>query len=221
MRLIRNTVLEVLVVVVVGTAVGFTANAARAKRNSIKFDKNYFKIPAIAPHAEHMSPSHKEEQEVTESEPTAEPGPDRTIQSESPLGNGHDEEDSGGGTHEDHPFQKITFEEVASIFCDPSTEQGINIFLDARSDALFEEGHIPGAIQCDHYRFDEYIDAVLPACQAAEKIIVYCHGGDCEDSILLCCDLLDADVPYDRLCVFTGGWIEWKNGQMPIEQGAQ
>jgi rhodanese-related sulfurtransferase len=221
MRLIRNTLLEAMVVVVVGTAVGFAANAVRAKRNSIKFDKDYFKISAIAPHSERMSPSLEEEQEITGSEPTAGPGPDRAIQSESPPGNGQGEEDSGGGAHVDHPFQKINLQEVASIFCDPSTEQGLNIFLDARSDALFEDGHIPGAIQCDHYRFDEYIDAVLPACQAAEKIIVYCHGGNCEDSILLCCDLLDADVPYDRLCVFGGGWTEWKNGQMPIEKGAQ
>jgi rhodanese-related sulfurtransferase len=221
MKIIRNTVLEAIFVVIVGTAVGFTANAARAKRNSVKFDKDYFKISVVAPHSEQMSPDPQEDQKITGSEPTAEAGAGQAIQPESPKGDGHDEEDSEAGAHVDHPFQKITLEEVASIFCDPSTEQGLNIFLDARSDALFEDGHIPGAFQCDHYRFDEYVDAVLPACQAAEKIIVYCHGGDCEDSILLCCDLLDADVPYDRLCVFAGGWTEWQKGQMPIEKGVR
>ncbi|UCF33135.1 MAG: rhodanese-like domain-containing protein [Phycisphaerales bacterium] len=219
MRLIRKTILEAILILVVGTAVGFTANAARAKRNSIRFDKDYFKISVVVPPAEQMSPNLKEDQDATGSEPAAEPGAGQGDQPESAPGDGHEKEDSEAGTHADHPFQKITLEEVASIFCDPSTEQGVNIFLDARSDALFEEGHIPGAIQCDRYRFEEYIDTVVPACQTAEKIIVYCHGGDCEDSILLCCDLMDADVPYDRLCVFAGGWTEWKDNQMPVEEG--
>jgi rhodanese-related sulfurtransferase len=213
MRVIRNTVLEAIIVVLVGTAVGFTANAAREKR--IKFDRNYF------PHSGQTNSRHEEQREFTGPALAAAPPAGRAIESESPTADGDVAEDLEAGAQADHPFQKITLEEVASIFCDPATEQGSNIFLDARNDSLFEEGHIPGAFHCDHYRFEEYVDDVLPACRTAEKIIVYCHGEDCEDSILLCYDLMDADVPYERLYVFSGGWTEWKNNQMPIAKGVR
>jgi rhodanese-related sulfurtransferase len=97
---------------------------------------------------------------------------------------------------------------------------GLNIFIDARNDRDFAEGHIPGAYQCDHYCIQEYIDEIPAVVRGAERIIVYCAGGQCEDSVLLCGDLIDLGIPYDKLCVFGGGWAAWQDNDMPVEKGA-
>lgn len=127
--------------------------------------------------------------------------------------------DSPQLSHSKHKFQIITFEDVLEAFNDGGMDDGSYVFVDARNDKLYEEGHIPGALQADHYRLDEYIEAVLDAADMAEKIIVYCNGGDCEDSIFMCQDLIEFDVPYDRLFLYEGGWNEWELNDQPVATG--
>ena len=55
----------------------------------------------------------------------------------------------------------------------------------------------------------------------ALKVIVYCGGGDCEDSVFMCRELLEADVPYDAIHLYVGGWEEWTAKGMPVEEGRQ
>lgn len=56
---------------------------------------------------------------------------------------------------------------VIQLFRDPRFEQGLVVFIDAREDSHYEEGHIPGAYQLDYYRPENYLPTVLPACQIA------------------------------------------------------
>jgi rhodanese-related sulfurtransferase len=109
--------------------------------------------------------------------------------------------------------------EAAHLFTDPRREQGLVLFVDARDDQHYRAGHIPGAIQLDHYHPENYLAAVLPASQAAEQIVVYCKGGSCEDSEQTAIFLRDAGVPKERLFVYPGGFDEWSARHMPIETG--
>ena len=118
-------------------------------------------------------------------------------------------------------YRALAFEEVVALFNDPSTASGAYVFLDARDEDAYEDGHIPGAIQADHYEIGECIDTVLAYVESADKIIVYCTGGDCEDSIFLCCDLVDFAVPCNRIRVYPGGWEEWSTSGMPVATGRE
>lgn len=110
--------------------------------------------------------------------------------------------------------------EVAQLFRDPGYEQGLIAFVDARNDAAYQSGHIPGAWQFDRYRPEHYLPAVLPACTVAQKIVVYCNGGSCDDSEFAAMMLRDASIPADNIFVYTGGIKEWTNA-MPFEIGAR
>src|SRR5688572_16651378 len=50
--------------------------------------------------------------------------------------------------------------EVAAWFRDPQYQQGLTVFVDARDDAAYQAGHIPGAWQFNHYRAEHHLAAV-------------------------------------------------------------
>jgi rhodanese-related sulfurtransferase len=109
--------------------------------------------------------------------------------------------------------------QVAQLFRDPRHEQELFIFIDSRDEAHYQAGHVPGAYLFDHYRAENYLAAVLPACRTADKILVYCNGGTCEDSEFAAVILSDAGVPKDRLLVYPGGFGEWTTNGLPVETG--
>ncbi|HWH72296.1 MAG TPA: rhodanese-like domain-containing protein, partial [Candidatus Sulfotelmatobacter sp.] len=50
-------------------------------------------------------------------------------------------------------------------------------------------------------------------------IVVYCNGGNCEDSELAATMLRDAGIPKDKLLVYGGGMTEWTTNGLPVELG--
>ena len=115
----------------------------------------------------------------------------------------------------------VESEQAARLFADPRYASELVLFVDARDDRHYQEGHIPGAYQFDHYRPDNYLPTVLPACQNAEQIVVYCTGGNCEDSEFAALTLRDAGVPPERLFIYAGGMTEWATNGLPVETGAR
>jgi rhodanese-related sulfurtransferase len=108
---------------------------------------------------------------------------------------------------------------VETLFHDPQYEQEAIIFIDARDDRHYEQGHIPGAYQFDRYYPERYLPVVLPACQNASRIVVYCTGGKCEDSEFAAGALVEAGIPADRIAVYIGGIADWTELKRPIELG--
>jgi rhodanese-related sulfurtransferase len=108
---------------------------------------------------------------------------------------------------------------AAGLFQSPGFHQGLVVFVDARDEEHFRQGHIPGAYEFDTYHPEKYLGDVLPVCQAAEQIVVYCHGGDCEDSRFAAKTLHDAGIPNEKLFVFVGGITEWQANKLPMERG--
>jgi len=108
---------------------------------------------------------------------------------------------------------------ATKLFQDARYAQGLVVFIDARNDEHYQAGHIPGAYQLDHFRVQDYIATALPVCQAAEQIIVYCNGGDCDDSENTAIFLRDAGIDKSKLFVYAGGIAEWMTNRMPVEIG--
>jgi len=118
-------------------------------------------------------------------------------------------------------LQLLGSNQVAQLFRDPRYEQELVVFIDARDDQHYQEGHVPGAYQLDHYRAENYVATALPVCQTADQIVVYCNGGDCEDSEFTAITLSDAGIPKAKLFVYGGGMTEWITNGLPIEIGGR
>ncbi len=93
------------------------------------------------------------------------------------------------------------------------------MFIDARDESHYLEGHIPGAHEFDPYRPEKYFADVLPLCQSAAQIVVYCNGGDCDDSEAAAILLRDVGIPNSKIFVFGGGLPMWKTNGLPVETG--
>jgi rhodanese-related sulfurtransferase len=116
-------------------------------------------------------------------------------------------------------LQPLNHAEVAQLFQSPDTASGQIVFVDARDDQHYQAGHIPGAWQFDHYRPEQYLAGVLPVCQLAGRVVVYCTGGDCEDSEFALMMLNQAGVPREKLFIYAGGITDWKHAGQPVETG--
>jgi len=150
----------------------------------------------------------------------------------SESGNGGDSEptaaDQGSTDIEpDDGIQRLTFEEARDNFETAEAElresgESIYLFVDARSRDLYEESHIPGALWLYHYESDRLIEELLPALEMAFFVIVYCNGGDCEDSLHLAADLSSLyGIPGENIYVFEGGLNEWTDNGMPVVAGSE
>jgi len=211
MNAARRTVLEALILGALGVVVAITANAVRAS-GSIKFSKNYFDKGT----GRVMAASLEKPARLDHLSPEAARGI-----SSARLHDSSDTSAQATDREQQYAYQVVTFDQVVAIFNDPNTAVGGNVFVDARNDREYEAGHIPGAIQADHYRLEDYIDMLLDHAESAEKIIVYCNGGNCEDSIFLCSDMLDFEIPCDKLYLYPGGWQEWTDKGMPVAKGRE
>ena len=79
----------------------------------------------------------------------------------------------------------------------------------------------PGAYEFDPYHPEKYFPAVLPVCRAAEQIVVYCNGGDCDDSKTAALLLRDMGLTNRKIFVYGGGITEWTTNHQPVETGAR
>jgi rhodanese-related sulfurtransferase len=191
---VRQVVMEAAVIVVAGLLLGLLANTVSPR--GLKLGRDYFLKSArpatVAP--------------VNPSAPTSSTPPAINAVLDRLRERG---------------LQPLEHAAVVALFHDLAPAQGKIIFVDARNDAHYEVGHIPGAHQLDYYRPEAYLPNVLAACATAEKILIYCNGGDCEDSELTAILLTQSGVPRERLYIYPGGFTEWTANGLPLELGAR
>lgn len=194
MRNAKAVVFEALLVAVLGLAFALAANALSP--HGLRLSRNYFPDAGTTPAATNSGAV------TTISLSTN--APNATIQRLQQRG-----------------LQLISSNGVVELFRDPRYAQGLVVFIDARDDQHYAAGHIPGAWQFHHYRADDYLPTILPVCLTAMQVVVYCNGGECEDSEFAAIMLRDAGVPRETLFVYAGGIIEWKAGGLPVETGVR
>ena len=89
------------------------------------------------------------------------------------------------------------------------------VFLDARENEEYKEGHIKNALNLPYYDFDSY-KKVLNNIPKSSTIVTYCAGTDCDLSILLGKQLFESG--YKKIYIFFGGWNDWLDADYPIER---
>ncbi len=102
------------------------------------------------------------------------------------------------------PYVDISGDDVAWLVA-----HGV-LTLDARRTKDYEAGHIAGARAFPVWESD--IDARVTALvgegrDGAIPVVLYCSGGDCEDSHMLAQKLFGAG--FNNLLVYRDGWPDW------------
>lgn len=119
--------------------------------------------------------------------------------------------------HEKQPYIELHGDDVAAL------HQAGALFLDARRTSIYEQGHIAGARSFSVWESDVddkvnklYEERNDPR-QQAEPIVVYCSGGDCEDSHMLAQKLWG--VQFNNVYVYKDGWPDWEKRGGPARKG--
>ena len=92
---------------------------------------------------------------------------------------------------------------------------GDAIFIDAREEFEYDEGHIAGALCLPFDFWDDYWYLVEPELDNEKHIIIYCGGLDCELSLFAAREL--DYLGYEKTYTFFGGWVKWEESGLPIE----
>jgi len=197
----RNVVIEAALVALAGTVFAFAANAI--SKRGLDLTRDYFPGSQIS--TPQITTSGKTNVNVAES--TNAPTDTATEETVRRL--------AADG------LNACDDQEALRLFQDPGNAEGRIVFVDARNEEHYAAGHIPGAYQFDRFRATDFIPTVLPACLKAEKVVVYCDGGACEESEFAAITLRDIGVSREKLFVYTGGIHDWENNGSSMEVGAR
>jgi len=120
--------------------------------------------------------------------------------------------------HPDKPYIEIHGDDVEYLH-----SKGV-LFLDARRTSVYEQGHVPGARAFSVWESD--IDEKVNKLYAERSdpkdqnlpIVIYCSGGDCEDSHMLAQKLWG--IQFNNIYVYKDGFPDWQKRGLPIHTGS-
>ena len=98
------------------------------------------------------------------------------------------------------------------------------LFLDARRTSVYEQGHIPGARPYSVWEsdIDEKVNKLFAERSDPRDqnlpIVIYCSGGDCEDSHMLAQKLWG--IQFNNVYVYKDGFPDWQKRGLPIHTGS-
>jgi rhodanese-related sulfurtransferase len=194
----KYIVVETLVVLGSGVLIALAANFVSPR--GLSLGRNYFPTISVSPQAGGLNTN----------------GPAGTA----PVADPHSPEAVAARLHA-KGLQPVSAEAARQLYNDPLYQQELIVFVDARDQKHYEEGHIPGAYQFDRYYPEKHLPTVVPVCLNANRVMVYCTGGACEDSEFAAIALTEAGIPADRVVIYTGGITEWTAQKGPIELGSR
>ena len=96
-----------------------------------------------------------------------------------------------------------------------SYDSGETLFVDARSNDDYNEGHIKGAMSLPIGEFDVKVENLINRYLLDQSIVTYCSGRTCEDSHRLAQKLID--FGYESVSIMIDGFSAWKENGYPVE----
>jgi len=99
------------------------------------------------------------------------------------------------------------------------------LFLDARRTSVYEQGHIAGSRPVSVWESDvddkvaKIFNERSDPAQQALPIVVYCSGGDCEDSHMLAQKLYGA--LFNNVYVYKDGFPDWQKHGGAVHTGSE
>ncbi|HMO51057.1 MAG TPA: rhodanese-like domain-containing protein [Kiritimatiellia bacterium] len=91
-----------------------------------------------------------------------------------------------------------------------------HIVLDARREADYLAGHLPGAMSLPANDVDAHFAMISSLLDPAMPIMVYCSGQDCDESLLVGRMVIDAG--YTNVTLFVGGFRAWQEAGLPVQR---
>ena len=105
-------------------------------------------------------------------------------------------------------FQPVMIDlAIAKVFYD----RGV-LFIDARDDKEYREGHIAGSKLSPANPGD-----IKRWATEDDPVVTYCSGGECDLSMSLANELMGEDWGFARVFVFDGGLPQWIEAGYPVE----
>jgi len=117
--------------------------------------------------------------------------------------------------HPDKAWVEISGDDVAALHA-----RGNVLFLDARRSSVYRDGHIPGARSMSVWEADiddKVRQLFSEGRDQSAPVVVYCSGGDCEDSHMLGQKLYF--VGFDNVLVYKDGFPDWQKRGLPVTKG--
>jgi rhodanese-related sulfurtransferase len=121
--------------------------------------------------------------------------------------------------HEKQPYIEIAYDDVKALH-----DHGA-LFLDARRTSVYEQGHIAGARPVSVWESDvddkvaKLFNERSDPAQQALPIVIYCSGGDCEDSHMLAQKLYGA--MFNNVYVYKDGFPDWQKRGGAVHTGVE
>jgi rhodanese-related sulfurtransferase len=117
--------------------------------------------------------------------------------------------------HPDKAWVEISGDDVAALH-----GRGNVLFLDARRTSVYRDGHIAAArsIAVWEADADDKVKALFAEGRdQSAPIVIYCSGGECEDSHMLAQKLYF--VGFDNVLVYRDGFPDWQKRGLAISRG--
>ena len=89
---------------------------------------------------------------------------------------------------------------------------GTVIWVDARPEADFERGHVPGALLLNEDEWNAQLRTFLTAWSPERKVVVYCSALSCSASHAVA-ERLRNEAELKNIYVLEGGWEAWQKAQ--------
>ena len=124
----------------------------------------------------------------------------------------------GGRDFPPHPSKawvEVSGDDVAALHA-----RGDILFIDARRTSVYRTGHIAGSRSMAIWESD--VDDKVKALFAEGRdqsapVVVYCSGGECEDSHMLSEKLYK--VGFDNVLVYKDGFPDWEKRGLAVTKG--
>ncbi len=99
-------------------------------------------------------------------------------------------------------------------------ERDAVLFVDARPESQYADGHIQGALNIPWQEVDRYFMEAADRLDGAgaDAIVTYCDGESCDLSHELAVFL--KDMGFDDVRVLVNGWTVWREAGLPTEEGS-
>ena len=105
----------------------------------------------------------------------------------------------------------IGLDEAADLF-----ERQAVLFVDARPQSQYAEGHIQGALSLPWQEADRYFMELAERLDGTSTIITYCDGESCDLSHELAIFL--KEMGFENVRVLVNGWTVWQQAGLPADR---
>lgn len=110
-----------------------------------------------------------------------------------------------------HKVPLVSSKEAERWAGDPQT-----VFIDTRSEKDYLKGHVPGAISFPSEDKEQKFSGVEPLLPQGSRLILYCHGPDCDMAESVASFLFD--FGYSDVMIMSDGYPGWEQNGFPVER---